>query len=115
MINLQSLDAQPGKSNVSGLLSPRACPVRGSEPPELDQPGLIRVQLQAELREPAAKLVQEPLSVLPVLEPDDEIVGEAHGNDITVRAPSPPPAGPQVEDVVQVHAGEQRRYRCPLR
>jgi hypothetical protein len=33
------------------------------------------VQLQPELREPAAKLIPEQLSVLPVLEPGDEIVG----------------------------------------
>src|SRR5208337_1416601 len=70
------------------------CPVPGGLPPELDQPGLIRVQLQPELREPAAKLVPEPLSVLPVLEPDDEIVSEAHDDHITARVPLPPPVGP---------------------
>jgi hypothetical protein len=74
-------------------------------PPELDQPGLIRVQLQPELREPAAKLVPEPLSVFPVLEPDGEIVGEAHNDHITARVPFPPPVGPQVQDVVQVYVG----------
>src|SRR6266516_111230 len=105
----------PRKSNVSGLPSPRGCPVPGGLPPELDQPGLIRVQLQPELRGPAAKLVPEPLSVFPVLEPDDEIVGETHDDHITARVPLPPPAGPQVQDVAQVHVGEQRRNRCPLR
>jgi hypothetical protein len=49
-------------------------PVAGGEPPELDQPGLTRVQLQPELREPPAQPGQEPLSVLLVLEPDDEVV-----------------------------------------
>jgi hypothetical protein len=43
--------------------------------PELDQPGLVRVQFQAELREPAAQLRQEPFSVVLVLEPDDEVIG----------------------------------------
>src|SRR6266705_2863647 len=43
---------------------------KGGMPPELDQPGLAGVQLQPELREPAAKLCHEPLVVLPVLEPD---------------------------------------------
>src|SRR4029453_671764 len=91
------------------------CPVPGGMPPELDQPGLLRVQLQPELREPAAQPGPEPLSVLPVLEPDDEIVSETHDDHITARVPLPPPVGPQVQDVVQVHAGEQRRNRCPLR
>jgi len=34
--------------------------IRGGEPPELDQPGLLGVQLQAEPRESLAQLVQEP-------------------------------------------------------
>jgi hypothetical protein len=54
-------------------LTPRR-PVPGGAPPELDQPGLIGVQFQTEPGEPAAQLVPEPLSVLPVLEPDDEVV-----------------------------------------
>jgi hypothetical protein len=54
-------------------LTPRR-PVPGSEPPELDQPGLVRVQLQPELREPLAKLGPEPPRILFMLEPDDEIV-----------------------------------------
>ena len=99
--------------NVSGFLS--APPVPGGTPPELDQPRLTRVQFQPELREPAAQIVQEPLGVLPVLKPDDEVVREPDDDHITVREPVPPPVGPQVQDVVQVHVGEQRRNRCPLR
>ena len=49
-------------------------PVPGGTPPELDQPGLTGVQFQPEPGEPAAQLVPEPLGVLPVLEPDDEVV-----------------------------------------
>jgi hypothetical protein len=88
-------------------------PVAGGMPPELDQPGLAGVQFQAELREPAVKLFQEPLGVLPVLEPDDEVIRPAHDNHVTMRLPFPPPVGPQGEDVVQVHVGEQRRYHAP--
>ena len=36
------------------------CPVAVGMPPELNQPGLVRVQFQPELREPAAKLSEEP-------------------------------------------------------
>jgi hypothetical protein len=90
-----------------------ACSSRGGEPPGLDQPRLARVQFQPELREPAAQLVQEPLSVLLILEPDDEVVREPHDNDLAVRVALPPPIGPQVKDVVQVHVREQRRRRCP--
>ena len=56
---------KPRKSNVSGFPTPRACRSPGGVPPELDQPGLVRVQLQPELREPLAKLGQEPLAHRP--------------------------------------------------
>jgi hypothetical protein len=39
-------------------------PKPGSVPPELDQPRLVRVQLQPEPRQPLAKLVQEPPRIL---------------------------------------------------
>ena len=95
-------------------LAPRR-PVPGGTPPELDQPGLTGVQFQPEPGEPAAQLVPEPLGVVPVLEPDDEVVREPDDDHITMRVPLPPPVGPQVQDVVQVHVREQRRNRCPLR
>src|SRR3989475_7905496 len=41
--------------------------VSGREWPELQQPRLLGVQLQAELRQPLAELGQEPLGLLPVL------------------------------------------------
>ena len=106
---------KPRNSNVSGLPRPRASPVLGGEPPELDQPRLLGVQLQAELREPCAKIGQEPLGVIPVLEAHHEVVGEAHDDHVTARVPTPPLVGPQVEDVVQVDVRKQRRNRRPLR
>jgi hypothetical protein len=50
----------------------------GGEPAELDQARLLGGQLQAELRKSVAKLGEEPLGVIPVLEADDVVVGEAH-------------------------------------
>jgi hypothetical protein len=89
--------------------------VPSSEPPELDQPRLVRVQLQPEVRQPLAKLGQEPPRILLVLKPDGVVVSEPHDDHVTVRPVTPPPVGPQIEHVVQVHVREQRRYRCPLR
>src|SRR6266511_2181016 len=82
-------------------LTPRR-PVLGGEPPELDQPGLVRVQLQPEPREPLAKLVQEPPRILLMFEPDGVVVSEPHNDDVPVRPPFPPPVRPQVEHVVQI-------------
>jgi hypothetical protein len=47
------------------------------------------------------------LGVMAMLEPDRNVVGEAHDDDITVCVP-PSPVGPLVKDVVQVDVGEQR-------
>ena len=54
-------------------------PVPDGEPPELDQPGLIRVQFQAELRQPGPKLSKKPPRVLLVLKTDDKVVGLCRG------------------------------------
>src|SRR4030088_3047377 len=63
-------------------------------PPELDQPRLVRVQLQSELCKPLAKLFQEPPRILLVLKPDGVVVSEAHDDHVTVRSVTSPPVGP---------------------
>jgi hypothetical protein len=83
-------------------------PLPASVPAELDQPGLVRVQFQPELREPLAKLGQELPRILLLFEADDEIVRPPHDDHITVCVAVPPPVSPQVEDVMQVHVREQR-------
>jgi putative transposase len=89
--------------------TPRPSPF-GGVPPELDQPRLVRVQLQPEPCEPAAKLVQEPFGVVSMLKAHDEVVRPARDDHLTVRVAASPPIGPQVEDIVQVDVGEQRRH-----
>ncbi len=81
---------------------------RGRIAAELDQACLVRVQLQRKPRKPLTKFSQEPLRIIFLLEPDNEVVGEPHDDHITARVPAPPPVGPQVEDIVQVDVGEQR-------
>ena len=67
---------------------------------ELDKAGLVRVQLQAELRKPLTKIIQEPFRITEVLEPDHEVVREPHDDHVTVCVAASPPIGPQVEDIV---------------
>ena len=43
------------------------------------------------------------------------VVGEPHDDHITASPVPPPPLDPEIKNVVQVHVGEQRRCRCPLR
>ena len=82
--------------------------IPSGEPPELDKPRLLGVQLQVELREPAAKIRPEPLSVIPILETHHGVVGETHDNHVAARVPLSPLVNPQVEDVVRVDVREER-------
>ena len=67
------------------------------------------MQRQRELLQPLAHRVPEAPGVGLVLEADDDIIGIAH-DDHVARGLAPSPAlGPEVEDVVQVDVGEQRR------
>ena len=100
---------KPRKLNVSGFPSPARSPVLGRERPELDQPRLLGVQLQAELREPLAQLRQEPLGLRSVLESHDEVVREPHDDHVAARLLLPPPLDPEVEHVVQVDVRQERR------
>jgi hypothetical protein len=89
-------------------------PIPGGEPPELDQPCLLGIQLQAELRDPAAKISKEPLSVIPVLEARHEVVRKPRDDHITMRVLTSPLVSPQVEDVVKVNICKERRNRSLL-
>ena len=68
---------------VEGLRSaePSRAVVRLGEPSKLNQPGLVRVQVQFEPVKPVPQGAHESLRILPVLESDHEIVGVAH-NDL---------------------------------
>jgi len=81
--------------------------VVGGEPPKLDQSRFVGVQNQSEPDEAFPKLVQEPFGLVAMLESHDEIIGITHDNDIARSELRPPLLNPQVEDVVQVHVGQQ--------
>src|SRR6266700_239245 len=87
---------------------PASSPVLRRKAAELDKAGLVRMQLQAELRKPLSKITEEPFCITEVLEPDHEVVREPHDDHVTMRVAASPPIGPQVEDVVKVHVREQR-------
>ena len=88
--------------------------VRGGVPPELDQPCLLLGHLQRELRQSFTEIGLEPLGVVAMLEARHVVVGETHDDHVTAGVSPAPLVGPQVEDVVKVDVGEQRRDRCPL-
>jgi hypothetical protein len=72
-------------------------PIDGATPPTFDQSRLVRMQLQAELRQPFASLVSEPPRIVLVLKPDGVLVSEAHDHHLAGCPVTSPPVGPQVE------------------
>src|ERR1700688_2425715 len=76
---------------------------------ELDQASLVRIERQRELLEPLAHIVPEAPGVSLVLEADYNVISIPH-EDHVARGLVPSPAlGPEVEHVMQVDVGEQRR------
>jgi hypothetical protein len=80
----------------------------GDKAPELNQPSLIRMKFQSELREPLPKINPKPLRIFKILETSSEIISEPNNDHVTFSELFPPPLSPHVEYVVQVHISEQR-------
>ena len=83
-------------------------PITGRIAPELDQPGLIRVEFQAELRQPSLELFKEPHGISPLLKAHYKIVGVTDDDDIALCHFPAPDISPQVEGVMQIHVSDRR-------
>src|ERR1700747_3746541 len=106
------LAADEGETQeVEGLRFAESAPLAAfrRKAPELDDPGLLGIQRQRKLLQPITHLVQEAPGIVLMLETDDEIVGIAHDDHITRGLAPSPACGPEVEGIVQVDVGKQRR------
>src|SRR5262245_58452613 len=76
-------ETQEGEGFRLALTTP--LPIRGGEPPELDQPRLVGVQAQAEFPEAFPQFTQELFGLAAVLKPDEESSspGELHPQALT--------------------------------
>jgi hypothetical protein len=81
---------------------------------ELDDPGLVRVKRERKRLEPRPHRVEEAPRVGLVLEAEDQIVGVAHDDHVSLGFALAPLLGPEVDDVVEVDVGKQRRDHRPL-
>jgi hypothetical protein len=87
-------------------LSSRA-PVLGGEPPELQQPRFLRMEFQPESSQALLKLPQEALGVLAVLKTNHQIISVTDRYHLPAGDLPPPSLYPKIENVMQVHVGEQ--------
>jgi hypothetical protein len=85
----------------------------GREATELQHTRLVLVQRQPELSEPRLQVLQELVDIRLALEAEDAIVGVPNDHHVASGMSPSPLVRPQVEDVVQVDIGKQRRdYRA---
>src|SRR5450755_1345674 len=73
---------EPQKVEGLGLAEVPLLSLLGGESPKLDQPRLLSMQFQAELREPVAELREEPLGVISMLEARHVVISKPHENDL---------------------------------
>ncbi len=76
---------------------------------ELNQAGLVWMECQRECFKPFTHRIKETASLVLMLEANHEIIGIAHDNHVAVGLLPSPAFGPEIERVVQVSIGEQRR------
>src|SRR5665213_686971 len=74
------------------------------------QPSLLRVQFQGELAHSFAQVLEKLLGFPFVLESEQHVVRLSHDDNVAAGFEGAPLLDPQVEDVVQIHVREQRRY-----
>src|SRR5215218_1163186 len=74
-----------------------------------DQAGLVRMQRQRKLLQARAHRVPEALGIGLVLETDHDIIRVTDDHHVPAGLPPSPALGPEVEHVVQVDVGQERR------
>jgi hypothetical protein len=82
---------------------------------ELQEAGLVGMQLQSELSQSFGEFLPALLGIRLMLESEHDIVGEADDNHVAVGSLLAPHPDPQVEHVVEINVGEQRRCATALR
>src|SRR5271166_2769039 len=76
---------------------------------ELNQAGLVRVERQRKFPEPFAHRVKETACVAFTLEADDQIVRVTNDDHDALSLPPSPALSPEIETVMQVDVGKERR------
>jgi hypothetical protein len=89
--------------------------VQRREWPEFQQPRFLGMYLQMKRPKPLGQFHPKPFGVRLVLEAHHEVVGEAHDDDIAVRALLTPCVCPQVKHVVKIDVRQPRRRTAALR
>jgi len=97
------------------LTLPLSGSLHGGKAPEPNQPRLLAVQFQSELRHPLAQLQQELLGILAMFKAHHEVICIAHKDDFSACVLLTPVMCPRIQDIMEVYIGQQRRDGRSLR
>src|SRR3989440_7816657 len=81
---------------------------------KLDEACLLGMQFQFELGEPLRQLFVKPLGLPAVLKTHHEVISPTNDDDLAAGFCPPPVLLPEVEHVVQIDVGHQRRGTAAL-
>src|SRR4030095_11138888 len=87
--------------------------IAGRKPPEFDETGLLRMELQGKRGETFGERGEKALGILPVLETHDGVIGIAGHDDHPLGVASPPLMHPEVQCIMQIDIGKQWRTTAP--
>src|SRR5208282_2985658 len=82
---------------------------------KLDQSGLVRMERQGVFRHALFEVRQKPYGLGATLEPHDGVVGVSHDDHLASGVACSPLLDPEVENIVEIDVGQQRRDDRPLR
>jgi hypothetical protein len=82
--------------------------IPGRKTAKFDDPRLVGVQFQTELRKPLAQFRKETPCFAAILKPNDKIIRKTDDYHVASRLPPSPPLDPKVEYIVQVDIRQQR-------
>src|SRR6266851_1798992 len=82
---------------------------------ELQEPGLLGMQLQSELPNTLGQFLPAALGIRPMLESKHDVIGEPDDNHVAMGLLLTPRPDPQVEHVVEIDVREQWRCAAALR
>ena len=94
---------------------PPTCAAFGRIPSKFQNPRLLLVQRKTEFRNPLTLGFVNGMSFVLFFDAIDTVVRLADDDDISFRRPASPLARPEIEDVVQVDVGQERRDHRALR
>ena len=107
------MNTKPRNLKVSGFPSPRCARLSAARRPNSIRRVLSRCS-DSENSSNRSRIVPETPGVGLVLEANNNVVGIPHDDDVA-RGLAPSPAlGPEIEHVVQIDVGQERRDHRPL-